>query len=86
MRTTNTYDILLNKTAGSSFVGTDFWVESTWNQISAMDHIENNNSENAKGVNMVSGSIKHKLRVPGFGGAIYQSTQLASNSHTWIPK
>lgn len=87
MRMTNTYDIIHFNTTGSSFVGSDFWIESTWNQISAIDNIDNNNSEYAKGNSIVSGSIKHKLPVPIIGGGIYQTTQVVTgNTLVWHPK
>ena len=75
-------------TVGSSFIGTNILIESTWNQTSSISEIHNNNTSGTYGRSKVSGEVTHRLRqpLPYSGGILGFTFQVPANELRFYPK
>ncbi len=58
------YNMSMFETTGSQFVGSNTFIESTWTQTGLLNEILNNNTSNTYGKSRVTGTIRHRLRLP----------------------
>ncbi|MDP1841813.1 MAG: hypothetical protein Q8K64_00225 [Sediminibacterium sp.] len=63
MRNNQVYNVFLYNTDKVVFNGSNTFITSVWNQSSISDQVLNNNSENAKGRTVVTGTVDHTMKV-----------------------
>jgi hypothetical protein len=82
------YNMTTFNTTGSSFVGSNVFIETTWNQTSLISEILNNNTSGTYGRSKVSGTVRHRLRqpLPVSGGLLDYTFPVPSNELHFYPR